>query len=124
MIEYDATKSRMSPPYEIPPPSRIIRSVYDQDGFVSQLIGALAEDGVELFLNGRPGMTKVTAFDTRHHHISILTANPQPYAELFGTKKFIMTHDVLRRDAWSRKRFPEWTVTPIEIGYRMELTVE
>lgn len=123
MIVYDATIDHFSSPI-FPVTGKLIRCIYDHNGMISSLSGVHGQDGVYLYLSSRTGTIKETAYNPEHYHISILTKNAKAYADLFGTKRFIIEHNVARREDWSRKRFPEWRVFSTDSGYRMELDIE
>jgi len=108
MLLYDATIDFARPAYSSPA-ARTVRMIYDSQGYISLLQGAAASQGVELMLSARPGWSQETATNSKHHHLSFISKNPVPYAELFGTKRFIFTYDKPGRELFLTTRYPEWT---------------
>ena len=98
------------------PNEKMIRCVYDMTGVLSSLVGIHLSDGVHLKLSAKPGIEHETATNPIHHHVSILSANPIPYAAKFNTKKFIIEYRKYNRETFLQQRFPTWTLT----GYSAE----
>ncbi len=123
MLVYDITLNR-----ELPfdyPNGRIIRCVYDYNGVISILSGMHLENGVNLFLGARPNASIETWSNPIHHHISILSNNPEPYAEKFNTKRFILEYHRKDKESFLKNRFPQWNLLSVSPdGYPlMELTL-
>lgn len=90
------------------PKGRIIRCVYDHNGVISVLSGMHMKDGVHLFIGSRPNVSVETWANPIHHHITILSKNPEEYAKLFNTKRFVFEYRRHDKESFLKKRFPEW----------------
>ena len=109
MLIYDITKN----PSVFPKEKQLwsgttIRAVTTKDGVVSALAGIHEKEGVHLILFSNPGFSVETSYNSVHHHISILSENPVPYAEVFGTKKFIIYSVKNKNVEFLKARFPSW----------------
>ncbi|WP_422049737.1 hypothetical protein [Shimia sp.] len=86
----------------------LVRAVYDGFSTISALFAVpMADGGHELFLFSREGMTKVTAFNSEHHHVSIISANPQAYAKALNTEYFF-ARSTVQREGFFEGRFEGW----------------
>ncbi len=123
MLVYDITLNKeLSFDY---PKGRIIRCVYDHNGVISVLSGTHLKDGVHLFLGSRPNVSAETWTNPIHHHISILSENPEAYAEKFNTKRFVFEYRRAGKESFLKQRFPRWDYVGLsDEGYPvMELVV-
>lgn len=123
MLVYDITLNEELPfSYS---KGRIIRCVYDHKGVISTLSGMHLEDGVHLFLGARPDASVETWTNPIHHHITILSENPEAYAAQFNTKRFVFEYRRAGKESFLKQRFPKWTYIGVSSeGYPvMELIV-
>jgi len=114
MIVYDITIDG-EPPFG-DPTGRLIRCVYDHNGIISALTGMHLNNGVNLLLRARQNVSTETWTNPIHHHISILSRNPRPYAEKFNTQRFVLEYRRRDKESFLKDRFPDWNV----IGYSDE----
>jgi len=111
MFEYDILDKNATLPFGPPIMGVVIRAVYDHEGIVSSLTASEGAGGLDLFLWAREGDNHVTATDTRHHHISKLTANAKAYSKALHTSRFMITYLRPHRKNFLTRRFTGWIVT-------------
>lgn len=122
MIVYDRLLEKRDPVGDFWEPGQppVIRAVYDHTGVMSRLSAQPRPDGTHLILWGAPGFSIERVTDPRHHHISRLMDRPKDYADLIGTKKFVI--EAPRNPEFMQARLPGWkSVGLVKDGiYRME----
>lgn len=87
-IEYDIRSGLETPPLFKFDDKILIRGIYDHKRFISYLSGDRSKNGVSLNLFADYSFKKETFFQRIHHHISILSENPENYAKVLNTSKF------------------------------------